>query len=136
MSNNKDSNLDNRNTINWASIPVDNLERAMKFYSAIFGEELQKQAFPLPDGTEAEFVLLPRYNDNVSGLLSVMPGRKPSSDGALIYLNMDGRMDSAESAVAAAGGKIVEERKNTGHGYMTLAQDSEGNIVALHAFNP
>jgi uncharacterized protein len=53
-------------TLCWADIPVMNLDRAIKFYSAILGKEVKR----LSDGG-MEYGLLPHEEQNASGCLCV-----------------------------------------------------------------
>jgi len=117
------------NTLCWTDIPVADLDRANKFYSAVFGTPLKKESFP-----GMEFVLLPHAENNASGCLCKPKDNKPSAQGPLIYLSVEGRMDAAISAVKQNGGKIVVEKEQIGpYGFRAIFLDSEGNRIALHS---
>ena len=49
-------------TLCWTDIPVTNLDRAIKFYSAILGKEVRKMS-----ETGFEYGLLPHEEQNASG---------------------------------------------------------------------
>ena len=121
-------------TLCWTDIPVVNLERAIKFYSAVLGREVGRRS----EGG-FEYGLLPHAEQNASGCLCVAAdsagvANRPSQTGPLIYLSVDGRLDAAVTAAAANGGKVLEERQQIGpHGYRAIIVDSEGNRLALHA---
>lgn len=116
-------------TICWADIPVADLDRAIGFYSAVLGLPVERQQY----GDHA-FALLPHADQNVSGCLTPMPDNPPSPRGPLVYLNVAGRHEAAEAAVAAYGGTVVEPKHSIGpHGFRTVIHDSEGNRVALHS---
>lgn len=66
------------------------MDRAIQFYSMVLGETVQKI-----DENGFNFGLLPHTEDNVSGCLCVMNDRKPSQDGPLVYLNVEGRLTTA-----------------------------------------
>jgi predicted enzyme related to lactoylglutathione lyase len=52
----------------------------------------------------------------------------------LIYLNAQGRLDDAVSAVESNGGKVLLPAHPIGpHGFRAVVLDSEGNRVALHS---
>lgn len=114
----------------WVDIPVANLDRAVQFYSAVLGAEVKKQDHPgmvlgiLPhDGEEG-----------AGGCLFVTDKIKPSQDGPLIYLSVEGRLPEAESAVKANGGKVLQSRHPIDpFGWRVVAVDSEGNRIALHS---
>ncbi len=115
------------NTFCWVDLPVLDLDRAVKFYTAVLDKEVQKF-----QEASFEFGMFPHENNNVAGCLVLMPDRKPSKDGALVYVNVDGRFGSAIEATEQNGGKIVQEKMIMGpHGVRILVSDTEGNVVAL-----
>ncbi|MDR3614865.1 MAG: VOC family protein [Candidatus Obscuribacterales bacterium] len=120
-----------KNTFCWIDVPVTDLERAIKFYTAILGQTVQKIA-----EHGFEFGLLPHEENNVSGCLTVMPDRKPSKDGPLVYLNVDGRLDKAIAEVKEHGGEVIKAKEPIGpYGFRAVIVDTEGNAIALHAKN-
>lgn len=98
--------MSTQNTVCWVDIPVLNLERAITFYSAILDTEVSKIS-----EHGFEFGLLPHLNDNVSGCLCVIEGRKPSAEGPLIYLNVSGQIDEAIARVEQQGGKLLKGKE-------------------------
>jgi uncharacterized protein len=117
------------NTICWSDIPVTDLERANKFYSAVLGAKLKKESFP-----GMEFVLLPHEENNVSGCLVVTKDNQPSATGPLVYLSVEGRIDAAIAAVKQNGGKILVDKSPIGpYGFRAIFLDTEGNRLALHS---
>ena len=120
-------------TLCWTDIPVMNLDRAIRFYSAILGKEVKK----LSDGG-AEYGLLPHEESNASGCLCIRSDsggvdNRPSANGPLIYLLVEGRLNEAVEAARANGGKILRARQQIGeHGFRAVIIDSEGNRIALH----
>src|SRR5438309_10164709 len=102
------------NTLCWTDIPVTNLDRAIKFYSAVLGNEVSKMS-------EAgfEYGLLPHEEQNSSGCLcigsdSAGSKNKPSQTGPLIYLSVEGRLNDAVRAVKSNGGKGLQEKQLRG----------------------
>ena len=119
------------NQIVWVDIPVLDLDRAIRFYSAVLGGAVKKEEFP-----GSALGLLPGFDgeNTVSGCLYSDPERKPSDQGVLIYLNAQGRLDEAVAAVTANGGKVVQPKHPIGpHGFRAVIHDSEGNRIALHS---
>jgi predicted enzyme related to lactoylglutathione lyase len=120
-------------TLCWTDIPVTNLDRAIKFYSAVLGKEVKK----LSEGG-MEYGLLPHEERNASGCLCVRSDsggvdNRPSANGPLIYLLVEGRLNEAVEAARANGGKILRARQQIGdHGFRAVIIDSEGNRIALH----
>ena len=108
--------------------PVSDLKRAISFYTAVLDAEVQyihEHGF--------EFGLFPHTEHNVSGCLAVMD-RKPSHNGPLVYLNVEGRLDAAVAAVEKQGKPILKQKESIGpYGYRAIIEDSEGNAIALYS---
>ena len=121
-------------TLCWTDIPVTDLERAIKFYSAVLGHEVRKMA-----ESGFEYGLLPHEEQNASGCLCVRGDslgetNQPSQNGPLIYLSVEGRLDEAVKAARDNGGRVLQDRQSIGpHGFRALIIDSEGNRLALHS---
>ena len=118
------------NQICWVDIPVIDLDRAIKFYSAVIRQSITRESMP-----GFTFGLLPHTENNVSGCLYVPEDdNKPSLTGPLIYLNAEGRLAEALKAVAAGGGKVLQDIHQIGpYGYRAIFRDTEGNRIAVHA---
>jgi uncharacterized protein len=121
-------------TLCWTDIPVTNLDRAIKFYSAVLGKKVRK----LSEG-RMEYGLLAHEEQNASGCLCVRGDsgdvdNTPSANGPLIYLSVEGRLDESVEAARANGGKVLRARQQIGeHGFRAVVIDSEGNRIALHS---
>jgi len=121
-------------TLCWTDIPVTNLDRAIKFYSAVLGKDVRR----LSEG-RMEYGLLPHEEQNASGCLVVRGDsggvdNRPSANGPLIYLSVEGRLDEAVETARKNGGKVLRARQKIGeHGFRAVIIDSEGNRIALHA---
>jgi predicted enzyme related to lactoylglutathione lyase len=117
------------NQIVWCDIPVNDLDRAIKFYSAVLGQTVTKQSMH-----DLSFGLLPHEDGAVGGCLCVGEGHTPSSTGPLIYLNCDERLDLAVAVVEENGGKVLEPKHQIGpFGFRAVVLDSEGNRLGLHS---
>ncbi len=124
------------NAISWFEIPATDLQRAQKFYEAIFDismvplefPQLQMRMFPL------EGVL------GVGGAICKSEGfYKPSvTDGPLVYLNANPDVQLILDKIEAAGGKIIVPKTEITpeYGHMAVFIDTEGNRVALHSVPP
>ncbi len=116
----------------WFDMPVQDLDRAMRFYGAVLESPPQKQEFPgftfavLPSGKE----------DDVSGCLTPMKEDvdPPPRKGVLLYFNCQGRLDEAIAVVEPNGGQVLEQKHQIGpYGFRAVVLDSEGNRIALHS---
>ena len=117
------------NQIVWADIPVKDLDRAIKFYSAVLGSPVHKEEIP-----GAPIGVLPHQEGDAGGCLVQGAGNEPSTKGPLLYLSANGRLDAATAAVEANGGKILQAKHQIGpHGWRAIVLDSEGNRLALHS---
>lgn len=122
-----------RNQVVWFDIPVTDVDRSIRFYSAVLGAPAQKQEFQ-----GMTFGLLPNEEGGNGGCLT--PGcptendNRPSAQGPLLYFNCQGRLDEAIAAVEPNGGKVLQPRHQIGpYGYLAVVLDSEGNRIALHS---
>jgi predicted enzyme related to lactoylglutathione lyase len=119
------------NQIVWVDIPVANLDRAIKFYSAILAAEVEKKEFD-----HFRFGLLPYAQTGVSGCLVESPADEITGKGALIYFNTEGRLDDAIYQAKKFNVEIAEEKFSMGeHGFRAVLFDSEGNKIALHSLS-
>ncbi len=120
-------------TLCCTDIPVTNLDRAIKFYSAVLGKGVRR----LSEGG-MEYGLLPHEEQNASGCLCLRGDsggidNRPSPNGPLVYLSVEGRLDEAVEAARQNGGKVLRARQQIGeHGFRAVLIDSEGNRIALH----
>ena len=120
-------------TLCWTDIPVTNLDRAIKFYSAVLAKEVRRLS-----ESRMEYGLLPHEEQNASGCLVVRGDsggvdNRPSANGPLIYLSVEGRLDEAVETARKNGGKVLRARQKIGErGFRAVIIDSEGNRIALH----
>jgi predicted enzyme related to lactoylglutathione lyase len=117
------------NHIVWVDIPVLKLDRAIRFYSAVIGSQVEKQVYP--GMTIGSF---PHKDGEAAGCLYMSETVKPSADGPLVYLNVHGRIDEAIEAVEPSGGKVLQQKESIGpFGFRAVVLDTEGNRIALHS---
>ena len=120
-----------KNAINWFEIPVKNFEKAKKFYETILGTDMQIMEAM---GMKSAFFPAEMETGGIGGCLIYGQGYKPSSTGALVYLNGGEDLSVPLSKVEAAGGKILLAKTAIGHnGFMAHFTDTEGNKIGLHS---
>jgi predicted enzyme related to lactoylglutathione lyase len=119
-----------KNQVVWFDVPCTDLDRAIRFYSAVLGAEVSRHEM----APGFALGVLPHQGPAVGGCLVIAKDNSPSDHGVLIYLNCSGRLDEAIAAAATHGGKVLLPKESIGqHGYRAIVRDSEGNRVALHS---
>jgi predicted enzyme related to lactoylglutathione lyase len=122
------------NQLVWFDVPCRDLDRAIAFYSAVLGCEIEKEGGTRPNGTPYWLGVLPHEDKTVGGCLFVNEKASPSDHGILIYFNCRGRLHEATAAVEPRGGKVLEHVHPIGsYGFRSVVLDSEGNRIALHS---
>jgi uncharacterized protein len=122
------------NVVGWFEIPVENMERAIKFYEAVFGFELSSNKMGSLD--MAWFPWIEKGMGSAGSLVHSPGNYKPSSDGVLIYFTaFSGDVSIELERAKQNGGQILMEKTliSDDIGYMGLFLDTEGNRIALHA---
>lgn len=118
------------NQVVWFDIPVRDLDRAIRFYSAVLAAPLKRE----DAGPGMALAVLPHSENRVGGCLVQKAGDEPGRQGPLIYLNAKGRLDDAIAAAEKHGGKVTEPKHSIApHGFRAVLLDSEGNRIALHS---
>jgi len=119
------------NVVVWFEIPVTNIERAARFYSAVLG--IKMEVMGIGDSQGAMF---PYEMGVASGALIQSNENRPSTMGSMIYLNGGKDLSVPLSRVLSAGGKVIQEKLEIGeNGFMAIFEDTEGNHVALHSMS-
>jgi predicted enzyme related to lactoylglutathione lyase len=116
--------------LNWFEIAVTDIERAAKFYGALFDTTLE--VVHGPDFASAMFP----HNGGVGGGLVAGEGYTPNTGGSLVYLNANPDLNVVLNRVIGAGGQVLKAKTDIGeNGFFALFLDTEGNRVALHSMN-
>jgi uncharacterized protein len=121
------------NAISWFEIPATDIDRAQKFYEAVFNIQLQAMDFP---AMKMRMFPLDDPMKGVGGAIVDSNGfHKPSAtDGPLIYLNGNPDVQIFLDRIEKAGGKILVPKTviSDEYGDMAVFLDTEGNRIALH----
>lgn len=125
-----------KNAISWFEIPSTDLDRAQKFYEALFQITMMPWDFP-----NLKMRGFPMEDMNGVGGAVVDSGgfHKPSAtDGPLIYLNGNPDVQIILDRVEAAGGKVIVPKTHISDeiGHMGVFIDTEGNRIAVHSVPP
>jgi len=116
--------------IHWFEIFVTDFERAVRFYQTVLNVDLRREN---EDGRPMA-LFASAVEQGVGGALVRQSGREPTSQGTLVYLDADGKLDACLDRVERAGGTVVQPKTDIGPpGFIALVRDTEGNIVGLHS---
>jgi uncharacterized protein len=111
-------------------IPVADLDRAQRFYEAVFETKLVRQDV---DGYAMAFFPRADGKPGASGALAKGDVYVPSKTGAILYFDVP-QIDPVLTRATAAGGKVLYPKKDIGEaGFVAEIEDSEGNRIALSA---
>ena len=120
-----------KNPVGWFEIYVQDMDRARRFYEQVLDGKLEKL-----EAGGLEMYAFPGTQDpcyGTAGALVRMPGMPSGNNGTLVYFKCD---DCAveEGRVKAAGGAVHKPKFSIGqYGFVSLATDTEGNMVGLHS---
>jgi len=121
------------NPIAWVEIPVNDMARAVTFYNAVFGFDLQ--TIDLGAIVMAQFPSSHEENGCSGALVYNQEFYHPeNSKGPLVYINCDSVSRILELAKSNGGHILIAEKQiSPEHGYMGVMLDSEGNRIAVQA---
>jgi len=117
------------NPVVYFEIPVTNIERAIQFYSVVFGFEFERDR--IHDNEMAFFPLI-EGNNGISGALAQGEIYKPTIDGTLVYLNTEDIEETINLAVKNGAEILFPITSNGEFGWVAEFKDCEGNRIALH----
>lgn len=117
------------NPVFYVEIPVENMDRALTYYSSVFGFDLERQNI---DGNEMALFPFEAGKEGATGALAKGDSYKPSKDGSRVYFSVLD-IDSTLAKATSLGGKVLYPKTDVGdYGFVAEIEDSEGNRIALH----
>jgi hypothetical protein len=112
-------------------IPADNLARAKKFYSTVFGwslDEFPEMEYTIARTTDSDQNGMPKEPGAING---GMLQRQDPVKAPVITISVD-NMDQAAATIEKNGGKIIRPKMAVGEmGFAAYFKDTEGNVVGL-----
>ena len=112
-------------------IPADDLSRAKKFYSTVFGwrmNEMPEMEYVMVGTTESDENGMPRQPGAING---GMMRRQDPLRHPVVTIDVES-IDDALARVRDNGGQVVREKLPVGDmGFTAYFKDSEGNIIGL-----
>lgn len=109
-------------------IPVNDMDRAIRFYSQVFDIEFTKEEI---HGCEMAFFPFSEEEKGVSGSLAKGEIYKPSVEGCLIYLSTDNIDKTMAKALKAGANELFPKTLVPNIGFSAEFKDCEGNRVAI-----
>jgi hypothetical protein len=114
----------------WFEIPVQDFERAKRFYEQLMDVELREERMG-----PALMGIFPGPRDQTSGCIVAMEGYEPSLSGSVVYLTIHGDLQEQLDRAPALGGAVMWPKTALpeGMGFFAQIRDSEGNRVGLYS---
>jgi len=117
------------NPVIYFEIPVNDMDRAIEFYSAVFDFTFEKNII---DHNEMAFFPFEDGARGITGALAKGEIYISTLQGILIYFSTND-IDLMLEKVITYGGEILYPKTSNGElGYVAEFKDCEGNRIALH----
>ncbi|MGB0504773.1 MAG: VOC family protein [Pikeienuella sp.] len=118
------------NAVGWFDIFVNDLDRAVAFYEAVLGQAMEEIVDPTGQSKMMSFPTdMGAYG--AGGALTKSENGKPGVGGTIVYFSCQ-NCEVEEARVADAGGIVIRPKFSIGEfGWVTLCQDTEGNMFGL-----
>jgi len=116
------------NPVVYFEIPVNDIDRAIKFYTTVFNFDFDKEIID-----KNEMALFPFVDENsgISGALAKGEIYKPTKDGVVIYFKTE-NIEQTLQLATSNGGQILYPKTDNGIGLVAEFEDTEGNRIALY----
>lgn len=115
----------------WVEIPVQDFDRALKFYQTVF--ELAPTEIS-DDGTRKTTTLFPGDGKVPGVSLNKTKNFEPGNKGTFIYFDAGEDLTEHLKRIEPAGGKVIEQKTSMGPaGWYATCADTEGNVFALYS---
>ncbi len=119
-----------KNPVCFFEIPVNDVERAVAFYTAVFGYPFERLEI---DGNEMAMFPESEEGSGFSGALAKGESYLPGKQGTRIYFSVSSIEDILQK-VRLLGGRVLYPKTSVGKfGSVAEFEDSEGNCIALHS---
>ncbi len=116
------------NPVVFFEIPVDNIDRAIKFYKSVFNYEFGMETI---DNNEMALFPFSDEDSGISGALAKGEIYKPTKEGVVIYFKTE-NIDEILKLVTSNGGQILYPKTDNGIGLVAEFEDTEGNRIAIY----
>ncbi len=118
------------NLISIVEIPTTDFSRALKFYQTVLSLTIEEMEM---DGNKMG--VLPNEEGTVNVVLVKGNDYKPTTDGAVLYLNAGKDLQPMLEKVKQNGGQVIVPKTEISPemGFFALFIDTEGNKLGLHS---
>jgi uncharacterized protein len=118
------------NPVSYFEIPVLDMDRAIRFYVAVFGYAFERATV---DGNDMAFFPHAEGGNGASGALAKGDSYLPGKSGARIYFSVSDIQATLAKAIEAGGTVLYPQTEVDAFGFVAEIEDLEGNCIALHA---
>jgi hypothetical protein len=124
--------MEKQNPIGWFDLYVQDMDRAVAFYEAVFDKRLVPMGDPTGETVMRGFPAdMGAYG--AAGALVKSSHARPGPGGTVVYFGVDDCAVEQARAVAA-GGQLVRPKFSIGEfGWVALCTDTEGNVFGLNS---
>ena len=121
------------NPVRYVEIPVQDMERAIAFYEAVLGHDLERQTL---DGYDMALFPFDPAAPGATAALAKGDVYVPAKAGPIVYFAVE-HIDPVLERARHRGARLLYEKKAVGDfGWVAEIEDSEGNRIALHEAPP
>jgi hypothetical protein len=106
-------------------IPVDDPERALKFYKELFDWKIEKVPGP------TDYWLIQSKEDDDPAINGGLTKRETPQQGILTYFGVSSATEFAAKVKELGGTVLKAETPVPGYGYLVICKDPEENVFAL-----
>lgn len=119
-----------KNIVSIVEIPTTEFSRAVKFYETLLDVKIEEV-----DMGGTQMGVLPSDGETVNVVLVKGSDYKPTTDGAVLYLNAGSDLQPTLDKVEPNGGRILVPKTEISPdmGFFALFVDTEGNKLGLHS---
>ena len=111
-------------------LPVDEPDRAAKFYADVFGWKLEKWEGP------EDYWLITTGTQDEPGIDGALTRRSELAASTVNTVDVSSVDESVDRVLAAGGTVIAPKMAVPGVGYMAYCQDTEGNVFGMMQSDP
>ncbi len=116
------------NPVIYFEIPVNDIDRAIQFYKAVFDFDFEKENI---DHNEMALFPFNHEKSGISGALAKGEIYKPTMDGVVIYFQTE-NIDETLKLATSNSGQVLYPTTDNGLGLVAEFKDTEGNRIALY----